>query len=552
MHDQRNASATKPFFCYLALGACHSPLHVPAEWRDRFRGAFDAGWDAWREATHARQIEMGLLPPGTALTPRPDWVKPWDALTDDERAVATRSMETFAGFLAHADHHVGRLVEELRAMGELDNTIVVVLSDNGASAEGGPLGSVNANLFYNQVAAPTELNLRHLDAYGDPTTNPHYPYGWALAGNTPFQRWKRETHEGGIADPLIVSWSGIPAEERGQVRHHYTHVIDLMPTILELAGVTMPTHIDGIEQVPLAGASMSAALRTADAPEHRTTQHYEQFGCRAIYHEGWKAVAYHPLAGLANYSLQDPFRSYDDDPWELYHVAVDPSETTDLAASHPEKLRELQELWWQQAERYDALRCTASGRRSRSGPASARRRSATSTAGLVPAAAPVRGQHARACAHDHRALRGRGRRRRRAAGRRRPLRRLRALRRRRAPALREHDLRARHDRRVVVRAGAARPAGRPRCELPADRRRARRDAVDRRRRRRDRHDPAPPRAGFSLAGDGLSCGFDAGSPVGPYESPFIFSGTLDHVAVDVSGAPQVDAAAMLARILKEQ
>ncbi|HEY1737668.1 MAG TPA: arylsulfatase, partial [Acidimicrobiia bacterium] len=351
--DLRAVDPGKPFFCYLALGACHAPHHAPRDFIDRYAGRFDAGWDAWREQTHARQLASGLIPDGTSLSPRPEWVQEWESLPADEQRAYARMMEVFAGFLTHTDHHIGRVLDFLEASGELDRTLVLLLSDNGASAEGGPNGTFNENFIFNGMPHDLATTMRLLDQLGGPYSYGHYPWGWAYAGNTPFKRWKRETHEGGIGDPLIVAGCGVEAPSRASdgndsanVRQQYVHAVDVAATILDVCGVGAPTVLNGIEQQPIAGASFSASLGDASAPEHRTTQYYEQFACRALYHEGWKAVTFHPM-GIARYTeADDPRRPFDQDQWELYNVADDPAECDDLAATHPEKLAELQELWW--------------------------------------------------------------------------------------------------------------------------------------------------------------------------------------------------------------
>ena len=351
--DLRGADPDKPFFCYLAFGACHSPHHVAREWIERYRGQFDDGWDAWRERTHRRQLELGILPEGTGLTPRPPWVPDWAELDADERRLAARMMEVFAGFLSHTDHELGRLVDFLERRDELARTLIVAVSDNGASAEGGPKGTFNENFIFNGIEHDADATMARFDELGGPNTYGHYPWGWAYAGNTPFRRWKRETHEGGIGDPLIVAWNEIT--DAGSVRSHYTHAIDVAATILDVCGLEMPETVDGIRQEPVAGRSFRPSLRTPDAPEHRQTQYYEQFACRAIYHEGWKAVTFHPM-GIARYEPdEDPDAPFSDDRWELYHVAEDASESHDLADVHPERLRALQDLWWREAGRFGAL-----------------------------------------------------------------------------------------------------------------------------------------------------------------------------------------------------
>jgi arylsulfatase A-like enzyme len=339
--DLHAAEPAKPFFLYLCTGACHSPHHAPPDWIERYRGRFDAGWDAWREATFARQQERGLLPEGTELSPRPEWVPAWDALPPDEQRVAARFMECFAAFLSHADHHVGRVLDFLGEIGRLDNTLVLALSDNGASSEGGVHGSLNDARPWNLAGRPVAEAVARIDELGGPTVHNNYPWGWTVAGNTPFRRWKREVHEGGVADPLIVSWpAGIRA--RGEVRRQYVHAIDIAPTVLDILDVQPPAEIDGVAQTPLDGVSFARTFDDATVASARDTQYFEMLGCRAIYHDGWKAVVYQPLVEQAG--------DFGEDAWELYHVAEDASECHDLAAEQPEKLRELVALWWREAE----------------------------------------------------------------------------------------------------------------------------------------------------------------------------------------------------------
>jgi len=356
--DLRAADATRPFFLYFATGACHSPHQPPARWLARYRGRFDAGWDAWRDAAYHRQLASGLLPAGTALSPRPPWVPAWDSLPARDRAVAARFMECFGGFLSHADEQIGRILGFLRERGELAGTVVCVVSDNGASAEGGAEGSINDMRLVNIDPAPTAEMYERLDEIGGPLTHNNYPWGWTMAGNTPFRRWKREVHEGGVADPCIIAWPDGTARgvlEPGAIRHQFAHAIDVLPTVAELAGVPVPEKIDGIEQTPTDGTSFAYLLPpgTGAAPERHETQYFEMFGSRAIYHRGWKAVTFHPIGPL--YDDQNPNAPFEDDVWELYHVAADLSETRDLAQQEPGRLAELVELWWAEARRNQVL-----------------------------------------------------------------------------------------------------------------------------------------------------------------------------------------------------
>jgi arylsulfatase len=349
----RSVEPDRPFFLYFATGACHSPHHAPPEWRERYRGRFDAGWDAWRDATFARQQELGIVRAGTQLSPRPHWVPAWDALAPEDQAVAARFMECFAAFLSHADAQVGRLLAFIEELGELDDTLIVLVSDNGASAEGGERGSINdARLWNGMPAGRKELRAR-IDELGTTTAHNNYPWGWTMAGNTPFRRWKREVHEGGIADPCVVHWpAGIAG--RGEIRHQFAHAIDIAPTILDLIGVTPPVEVAGIAQSPLHGTSLTPVLASAGAGEVHTTQYFEMLGSRGIYHDGWKAVTFKPLGAMYDDGI-DPDAPFEDDVWELYHVAEDLTECVDLAAEHPEKLAELVDLWWEEARRYDVL-----------------------------------------------------------------------------------------------------------------------------------------------------------------------------------------------------
>ncbi len=352
--DLRNVTPAKPFFLYLTPGACHAPHQAPAAFIEKYRGRFDHGWDAWREEVFARQLASGLLPEGTKLSDRPSWIPAWDSCSPDERRLYARMMEVYAAFLDHTDHCVGRVLDRIAELGELDNTVVLIMSDNGASAEGGPRGSFNEMYFFNFEPESLDENLRRIDDLGSPRAYNHYPWGWAWAGNTPLKRWKRETHEGGVTDPLIVHW---PARlgSPGQVRHQYVHAIDVMPTLLEAIGIEPPTEIDGIEQRPLEGVSFAHTLADGAAPTKHVTQYYEMFGSRALYHDGWKAVAFHPMPAINYGDGRDPHAPFDADEWELYHVAEDLSEVDDLAADNAEKLKEMIELWWDEAERYQAL-----------------------------------------------------------------------------------------------------------------------------------------------------------------------------------------------------
>lgn len=353
MKDLRAARPSQPYFLWFTPGACHAPHQAPADYIEPYRGHFDHGWDAWRDEVFARQTASGLLPPGTDLSERPSWVPPWDSLSPDEQRLYARMMEVYAGFLTHTDDQVRRLLDFVDQLGELDNTIVVVMSDNGASSEGGLRGSFNEQYFFNFVPESLEENLRRIDDLGTPHAHNHYPWGWAWAGNTPLKRFKRDTHEGGVADPMIVHW---PARitSTGETRRQYVHAIDVMPTLLELVGVEPPAIIAGVDQTPIEGVSFAASLSDGAVPSRHVTQYYEMLGSRALYHDGWKAVVFHPSPVLA-YDGSDQTHPFDDDQWELYHVTEDFSEVHDRAPEEPEKLAELQQRWWDEAEKFKVL-----------------------------------------------------------------------------------------------------------------------------------------------------------------------------------------------------
>ncbi len=353
LKDLRAVAPKKPFFLWFTPGACHAPHQAPADFIAPYRGKFDHGWDRWRDEVFARQVASGLLPPGTALSERPSWVPAWASLSDDERKLYARMMEVYAGFLTHTDAQVARVLDFVGSLGELDDTLVLVMSDNGASAEGGPKGSFNEQYFFNFVPESLEENLRRIDDLGTPRANNHYPWGWAWAGNTPLKRFKRDTHEGGVADPLIVHWPKRLGTSGG-TRHQYVHAIDVAPTILDLIGITPPDTINGHAQTPIEGVSFAHTLGAPDAPSKHVTQYYEMFGSRALYHDGWKAVVFHPSPFLA-YDGTDVSKPFDEDAWELYHVAQDFSEVTDLAAQEPAKLEQMKQLWWDEAVKYQVL-----------------------------------------------------------------------------------------------------------------------------------------------------------------------------------------------------
>jgi len=354
--DLRAVDQDRPFFLYFATGACHSPHQAPAEWINRYAGAFDRGWDEMRDAIHRRQLDSGVIPPGTALSPRPPWVSAWDGLDGDARRLAAQFMECFAGFLSHTDDQIGRLLSFLDDLGERDDTVVILVSDNGASAEGGAEGSINDIRMQNLDFPTRDEMVGRLEDIGGPHTHNNYPWGWTMAGNTPFKRWKREVHEGGVADPCIISWPARLSGADGAIRHQYAHAIDVVPTVLELVGLSPPAVLDHVPQTHLDGTSFSYLLGPgAEAePGRHLTQYFEMFGSRAIYHDGWKAVTFHPVGPIYGDGL-DPNASFDEDRWELYHVAEDLSETRDLADVEPERVRRMVDQWWSQAEANQVL-----------------------------------------------------------------------------------------------------------------------------------------------------------------------------------------------------
>jgi arylsulfatase len=354
VRDLRVVDKTKPFFMYYCPGATHAPHQVPADWIDKYKGRFNDGWDAYREQVHHRQLELGLIPPDTELSPRPDWVKAWASLSADEKRLFARQMEVFAAFLSHTDHYVGRLLAALEELGDLENTLVMLVSDNGASGEGGFFGSFNENVFFNGIPDSLEANLAHYDVWGSEATYGHYATGWTMAGNTPFKRWKRNVFNGGIADPFIVHWpKGITAQ--GEIRNHYCHAIDVMPTVLDLLDIAPPLMLKGVPQEEIAGVSLAGTFDDAAAGELRQTQYYELYGSRAIYDQGWKAVTYHPIPGIPADGPGDPNLPFVRDKWELYRISEDFAECHDLAEEQPEKLQELIGLWFAQAGKYDVF-----------------------------------------------------------------------------------------------------------------------------------------------------------------------------------------------------
>jgi arylsulfatase len=361
--DAKQVAPERPFFMYFCPGANHAPHHPPKEWADKYIGKFDEGYEAIRETILARQKELGLVPANTELSPinpladlrsvdgKPqspfDLVRPWDSLTEDEKTIMRRMAEVYAGYASYTDDQIGRLIDYLELIGELDNTMIVVISDNGASGEGGPNGSINENKFFNSVMDDMQDNLKMLDKLGSPETYNHYSTGWAFAFNTPCKMFKRSTWEGGVADPFIIHWpKGIKA--KGEIRHQYTHCSDVVPTVYECLGVEPPEVVKGYTQWDLDGTSFKYSFDDASAKTQKPSQFYVMLGTRAIWRDGWKAEALHAGAPA-------DWGHFADDQWVLYNVEEDRSECHDLADQNPELLKELIALWHFQAGKYFGL-----------------------------------------------------------------------------------------------------------------------------------------------------------------------------------------------------
>lgn len=350
--QQKSIAPDKPFFTYFAPGATHAPHHVPKEWADKYTGQFDQGWDAVREETFARQKELGVIPQDAVLTERSAGIPAWDEMSDALKPALARQMEVYAGFLAYADHHVGRLLDAIEELGALDNTLVyVIIGDNGASAEGSMHGTTNEGFTINHLneIEDEQYVAAHIDDIGTPLSYNHYAVGWAHAMDTPYQ-WTKQvaSHWGGTRNGTIVSWpSGIAA--KGEIRNQFAHCIDVAPTVLQAAGIPEPSTVHGITQRPYEGTAMNYSFDDAGADEQHTTQYFEMLGNRAIFHKGWTAVAKHkdPWMGSTH--------GLDDDVWELYNVEEDWTQSNDLATKEPERLANLQRLFLIQAARFNVL-----------------------------------------------------------------------------------------------------------------------------------------------------------------------------------------------------
>jgi arylsulfatase len=355
VRQQKALMPDKPFFAYFAPGATHAPHHVTPEWADKYKGAFDDGWDALRERTFAKQKELGVIPADAELTPRHKEIPAWDEMPEDLKPVLRRQMEVYAGFLEFTDHHVGRLLDAIEELGVLEDTLIYyIIGDNGASAEGTLNGTYNEMINFNGAAAleTPEFMIERLDDFGGPDSYNHYAVGWAHAMCAPYQ-WTKQvaSHWGGTRNGTIVHWpAGIKA--RGEIRSQFAHVIDVAPTVLEAAGLPEPAFVEGVQQKPLEGVSMAYSFDDAGAAERHTTQYFEMFCNRGIYHQGWTAVTRH---GIPWVLVGGDKPAFDDDVWELYDTSADWTQCNDLSNEHPGKLSELQRLFLMEATKYNVL-----------------------------------------------------------------------------------------------------------------------------------------------------------------------------------------------------
>lgn len=347
--DLRNVSPEKPFFLYFCPGAVHAPHHVPERYIDMYDGLFDKGWDVMRAEVLECQKAKGIFKDAVELPERIPGVLPWAELDPKSRRLFARMQAVFAGFLTHTDEQIGRVVAFLSRLGELENTLLMVVSDNGASGEGGLNGTVNSLLWFNQLPMSLEDAALHYDLIGGRESYPHYPQGWTMVGNTPFRLMKRYVWEGGVADPLIVCWPEGLGSARGELRRQYHHAIDLFPTILDCAEVEAPASINGVAQSAIDGVSMRYLFSSGSAgePTRRRVQYYEMYGHRALWSDGWKVVSRHEPGSEVGRFL--------DDEWELFHTEEDPNELHDLASAYPEKVEELVAQWWVEAGRNQVL-----------------------------------------------------------------------------------------------------------------------------------------------------------------------------------------------------
>ncbi|MCC8951474.1 arylsulfatase [Bradyrhizobium sp. Arg62] len=352
INKQKSVTPDRPFFIYYAPGATHAPHHVPKEWIDKFKGQFDQGWDRYREETYQRQLRLGVIPADTKLTPRPAEIPAWDSLSADQKRIASRLMETFAAYTAQTDFHVGRVLDALEAVGQTDNTLIFwEIGDNGSSMEGTLNGTFNEMVGVNGQQEDPSYILAHLDEIGGPKSYNHFPVGWAWAMDTPFQ-WGKQvaSHFGGTRNPLVISWPN-RIKDKGGIRTQFHHAVDIVPTILEAAQIEQPSSVNGVAQKPIEGVSMVYTFDNPKAEEQRRVQYFEMFGNRAIYSDGWVACVRHGRLPWQNIGSYD----FANDKWELYRIESDFSEANDLAAQEPKRLRDMQDLFWVEAAKYDVL-----------------------------------------------------------------------------------------------------------------------------------------------------------------------------------------------------
>jgi arylsulfatase len=352
VRKMKSIAPDKPFFLYVAPGATHAPHQAPKNWIEKFKGQFDGGWDKYREETLARQKKLGVVPENTKLTERSHGLPAWDSLNADQKRLYARMMEVFCAYGAHVDHHMGRVIDAVKQLPDADNTLFIYIAgDNGSSAEGGIEGSLCENMFFNGFAEKWQDNIKAIDELGGPKHFNHFPSAWAHAMDTPFQ-WTKQvaSHFGGTRNPMIVSWPA-KIQDKAGLRTQFTHTIDVVPTIYEVCGITAPTMLNGVEQKPIEGTSFAATFTDAKAPEHRRTQYFEMAVNRGIYHNGWMASAMSFEPWNPNRENFDP----DKQKWELYNIEEDFSQSNDLASAQPEKLRQMQDLWWVEAAKFDVL-----------------------------------------------------------------------------------------------------------------------------------------------------------------------------------------------------
>ena len=343
--DSKGVRPDRPFFAYLPFGATHAPHQAPPDYLKKYRGSFDEGWDVTRESWHQRQLELGVIPSGTQLAPRNPGVEKWDDLPQNQKLLAARLQEAFAAFLDHTDDQIGRLVSGLRDADELDNTIFILLSDNGASQEGGPFGVMHEMKFFNGILETPDQAIQNIDDIGGPHSHTNYPWGWAQAGNTPFKWYKQNTHEGGVHVPLIIHWpKGIEKKNRGSLLNQFVNVSDIAPTLFEILNIQAPETYKGVPQIPISGHSFAHLLADPKGVSNNMIQYFENSGSRALIAGEWKAVCRHQTGA-----------DYETEQWELYKLTDDWSECNDLAESEPKKLTELQNLWWEEAEKHGVL-----------------------------------------------------------------------------------------------------------------------------------------------------------------------------------------------------